>query len=1204
MEYVLNCSCGQCMRVEERHIGRTGKCAKCGAPITVTREAVIPVQTDGSQSHSRSDMSAGGGASTEWKIGDVILDQYEVKAELGRGGMGAVYLVHDRSWDVDFAVKVPQAAQFESAGQRENFVRECHTWMDLGLHPHIVTCQYVRVIAGVPNVFAEYVDGGSLQSWIEDGRLYEGDAKQVMERILSIAIQFAWGLHYAHQKGLVHQDVKPANVMMTTEGVVKVTDFGLANARAAMHESTAMPEGGSILASYGGMTPAYCSPEQADNAARHQAGVPPEQLTKLTRRTDVYSWAVSIFEMFTGGVTWQAGNVVGYALDKYLESNTPVDDLPAMPEAVKTVLQKCLNKEPEIRPREMHEVAEMLKGVYREVTGRAFAQNAPDSATELADVLNNKAVSFLELGKPLDAERLWQEALRLDPHHTEATYNYGLHQWEKCAITDRELVRRMEEVRNSQTGDWQDEYLLGLVHIARLEREGALRVLNEAKQASGNAPKLLRALKQAHGLSLGSLRTYEGHKNIVASMCVSMDGHWVLSGSYDHTLRLWEISTGRCIHTFQGHTNWVESVCLSIDARWALSNSADRTARVWEVATGRCVRTFEANTASWRSICSTANGLYTISVGNSNICMWDVSTGRRMLTFRIDQGNVTSVGLSLSADGCWVLSGNADKTLRLWEVATGRCVRTLEGHTGPVRSVFLTDDGRRALSSSSDNTLRVWDISTGQCVRMFQVPPDGMRFVRLTNDGRWVLSGGGEELGSVNHALRLWNVSTGRCIHTFEEHKGNVHSVCLSADGRWILSGNDDGTLRLWDMSLASCKQQMMPPYALSNPVTAKAAGEDDRRFRALLGAAKTALGAGRIQESIAKATEARSVQGRERDSEALDLWNTIRGHTRISGFRGGWHRSSIECEARAVCLTADGRWALSGGKDKSLYLWDVSSGRQIRSFEGHTNGVKCVCVTADGRWALSAGVDRTFRLWDVPTGRCVRSLFEGDRICEDSASITADGRWVLSCGGKTLRLWQISTGECVRTFEGHSDTIYSVCITPDGRWALSGSDDKTLRLWEISTGRCVRKFKGHTNCIRTVCVSADGRWALSGSYDHSLRLWDVSTGRCVHMFKGHTEWVLSVCITADGRWALSGSQDSTLRLWDASTGECVRIFEGHRRGVHSVCLSADGRWALSGSDDKTIRLWELDWELDSELGVYDRDKSERKALAWAFWKR
>ena len=172
-----------------------------------------------------------------WQVGEVILDLYEVTDILGEGGMGTVYKVHHKNWNIDLAVKSPKPEIFAKAGGQENFVREAETWIKLGLHPNTVSCFYVRTLGGIPRVFAEFVEGGSLQDWIENGKLYVGGAQAALSRILDIAIQFAWGLQFAHAQGLIHQDVKPANVLMTSDGTAKVTDFGLARARAAAHEA-------------------------------------------------------------------------------------------------------------------------------------------------------------------------------------------------------------------------------------------------------------------------------------------------------------------------------------------------------------------------------------------------------------------------------------------------------------------------------------------------------------------------------------------------------------------------------------------------------------------------------------------------------------------------------------------------------------------------------------------------------------------------------------------------------------------------------------------------------------------------------------------------------------------------------------------------------------------------------------------------------
>src|SRR5262249_44616251 len=154
-----------------------------------------------------------------WQPGDVLLDLYEVREVFTGGGRGLVYRVRHRGWNMDLAVKCPRPECFRDEQDKEDFEREAETWVKLGLHPHTVTCYYVRRLGGIPRVFAEYVPGGSLHEWVRSKQLYAGGPAVALERILDVAIQFAWGLQHAHEAGLVHRDVKPGNVLLTPEGV-------------------------------------------------------------------------------------------------------------------------------------------------------------------------------------------------------------------------------------------------------------------------------------------------------------------------------------------------------------------------------------------------------------------------------------------------------------------------------------------------------------------------------------------------------------------------------------------------------------------------------------------------------------------------------------------------------------------------------------------------------------------------------------------------------------------------------------------------------------------------------------------------------------------------------------------------------------------------------------------------------------------------
>ncbi len=1043
----------------------------------------------------------------EWQVGETLLDLYEVTGLLGEGGMGKVYKVHHKGWNTDLAVKSPRSEIFSTAGGKENFIREAETWVNLGLHPHTVSCYYVRTLGDIPRVFAEYVEGGSLQYWIRTRGLYEGGPEKALERILDIAIQFAWGLDYAHERGLVHQDVKPANVMMTADGTAKVTDFGLAKARGLAGEAGVAAAGGgqSILVSTGGMTPAYCSPEQAVRKA-------------LTRATDVWSWGLSVLEMFTGEVTWMAGQAAAEALESYLEMGTDDAAIPQMPEAVAALLKRCFAHDPEARPHTMRDIGESLREIYEPLTGKPYARAEPKTAELTADSLNNRALSFLDLGKQTKAESAWQSALAADPQHPQTTYNRGVALWRRGELTDIALLPQLEAVRVSHGNSWETKHLLALAHLERGDVDSALSLLEEAAREAPTETELQKAIKLARSGEIAParcLRTFEGHTHDVNSVCFSPDGCWALSGSKDMTLRLWEVATGRCVRTFEGHTERVYSVCLSAHGRWALSGGGDKSLRLWEVATGRCLRTLEGHTRWVNSVCLSADGRWALSgSADKTLRLWEVATGRWLRTFEGHTDDVNSV--CFSPDGRWALSGSWDKTLRLWEVATGRCLRTFEGHTNDVYSVCLTADGRSALSGGDDKTLRLWEAATGRCLRTLEGHTGPVRSVCLSADGRWALSGSRDE------TLRLWELATGRCLRTLEGHPGPVLSVCLSLDGRWALSGSEPKTVLLWELPIESGRTW---PLQLARLWSYAALSEVETRAHYLLKQAEVALQEARVATALGHLREARALPGRERAPESLEALTRVSLSCQRVALRGGWPAKTFEGHTErvvSVCLSADARWALSGNIDYTVRLWEVATGRCLRTFEGHTERVVSVCMSADARWALSGS-------WD-----------------------------------QTLRLWEVATGRCLRIFEGHRDSVTSVSLSADGRWALSGSQDRTLRLWEVATGRCLGTLEE--------LKAPEGAWYSP----------EVPRGRCLRTLEGHTEGVLSVCLSADSRWAVSGSKDKTVRLWEAATGGCLRTLEGHTELVSCVCLSVDGRWALSGSSDKTLRLWELDWELEA----------------------
>ncbi|MGB9306687.1 MAG: protein kinase, partial [Mycobacterium sp.] len=726
------------------------------------------------------------GSNAFWRVGDVVEDLYEVRQVITSGGMGVVCRVQHRGWGMDLAVKTPRPELVSSPERLVDFEVEAQAWVGLGLHPHVVSCVYVRRLDGLPRVFAEWVEGGSLAEAINSGRLYEGASGQVLARIVDVAIQFAWGLDHAHSRGLIHQDVKPANVMLTADWVVKVADFGLAKARTVAGETAASAPGVSVSAGYGGMTPAYCSPEQAAAARIATAGASPQP---LTRATDVWSWAISVWEMFAGELPCRHGSAAAEAFVAFREDPWVADPgIPAMPDTVADLLVRCQEPDSATRPRRMDEIAEELVTVYRQLVGAAYPRSKPDAAAMLADGLNNEALSMLDLGRTADAEQLWQQALKADPHHPHSVYNFGLLRWRGAQITDTDLVKGLEGAGLSHPGP-ESGLLLASVHLERHDTAAARDLLVAlAEQAPGDR-RITDALQAARRQNDLAARVLASNEGAVSAVAVSADGHIAVAGVDDKTVRVWDLDRGVCRGALSGHEALVSSVAISGDGRIAVSaGGTDGTVRVWDLDNVVCLGILTGHEGLVSSVSVTGDGGIALSGGASDatVRVWDLNTRVCLRTLAGHENGVTSV--AVSPNGQIAVSGSGgegdDQTFIVWHVASGSWLQ--KGHGGSVLSVALTD-GWRAVTGSMNGHVGVWDLIAG--TRLHNLTGHTlMCSVAVSGDGRLALS------GNFDGAVRVWDMGAGVCLRTLSGHTNWVRSVSLSGDGRVAVSGSLDGT--------------------------------------------------------------------------------------------------------------------------------------------------------------------------------------------------------------------------------------------------------------------------------------------------------------------------------------------------------------------------------------------------------------------------
>jgi WD40 repeat protein/serine/threonine protein kinase len=274
------------------------------------------------------------------------------------------------------------------------------------------------------------------------------------------------------------------------------------------------------------------------------------------------------------------------------------------------------------------------------------------------------------------------------------------------------------------------------------------------------------------------------------------------------------------------------------------------------------------------------------------------------------------------------------------------------------------------------------------------------------------------------------------------------------------------------------------------------------------------------------------------------------------------------------VSVSRDGRLAISASEDRTLRLWDVTSGECLQTLTGHTGPVNRVAMSSDGLTAVSSARDRTVRIWDLAAGRCLHVLREhADNV--RGLALTPDGVLAVSAGDDdTIRLWHVPSGQWQATLPGDCGRVGAVDVTPDGKMVVSGGWDGSVRLWDTRSRECVRIFQSYTGPVVAVAVAADGTSVLSGGHDMRVRLWDVIAGSCLRVLEGHTNGVREVALTPDGRAAFSAGWDGSLRVWDVGTGECLRALQ--TSPIQNLALTPDGRIAASACYDQTLRVWDL----------------------------
>jgi WD40 repeat protein/tRNA A-37 threonylcarbamoyl transferase component Bud32 len=525
--------------------------------------------------------------------------------------------------------------------------------------------------------------------------------------------------------------------------------------------------------------------------------------------------------------------------------------------------------------------------------------------------------------------------------------------------------------------------------------------------------------------------------------------------------------------------------------------------------------------------------------------------------------------LAFSPDGRWLASAGGDKTVVIWDVASGEVYRRLSGHSQPVTAVAFSPDGKHLASASGDfrtaaepspGEIRIWESP-------FVLPPVeleghrlGIRAVAFSPDSRYLACGGaGYDANNgrmLPGELTVWEWELRKPV-AFGKHRGGVVSVSFSPDGRHLASAGDDSFVRLWDA--AGSGEALVSFRGNGAPVTCLAFSPDGQTLAS--GGADADIRIWDVCSSLRRATGPAEKQAR--GTEPFGPLRILTGHKK---------------ELCALAYSADGRWLASAGADQVVRLWDCSNsgikGEASEVLRGDTGPVRCVAFSPDGWRLASAGFDRDVKVWAVG-GRPPLHL-TGHRSTVCGLSFTPTGReLVTSSADRSIKVWNIDLGLATQTFYGHAAEVTKVALSRDGRRLASASGDRSVILREFPAGNILQRLTGHTGSVGCVAFRGASYELASGCDDQTVRVWDPITGQC-RLILGHAAPVRGIDYDREGRRLVSVSEDGSVKLWNADTGELLSTFPAHRGAALAVAFCPDGRTLTSGGADGDVILWEL----------------------------
>jgi WD40 repeat protein len=628
----------------------------------------------------------------------------------------------------------------------------------------------------------------------------------------------------------------------------------------------------------------------------------------------------------------------------------------------------------------------------------------------------------------------------------------------------------------------------------------------------------------------------------------------------DSALFLWDMTRGKLRRRSLGHQGGVTDISFAADGKTLLSTGRDGTALVWDVA--RLIEHGQPREDLAKKPPVPPSDYHGDPLPDGALARLGSVRWRR-------SGTIASV--VFSADGKILVAGgggNEESVLTVWDAATGKELRRLDGVAYGYTHVAFSPAGS-VLAVSSDGRVDCWDVATGRLLHQLAADPHYVYALAFAPDGKTLAAAGGTHEEGKRNTIGLWDVATGNAVRRLEGHATAITALTFTADGRLLSTSGDlsvsannssrtvPGRLCLWDV--ASGKKLHERRNNHGYPVLAPGGG------------------------ALAFRHEDKSVR----------LVDPLTGR----------ERSRLAVQDVSLAFSPDGAVVATGNAHEMVRLWDAATGKELRRFEGHLgHGTYVANFSPDGKVLATTDYNGAVRLWDVAAGREL-CPFDGHLDTVGCVACSADGRTVATSGpDRTIRLWEAATGKGLRHWRGHEDGVAALAFAPDGKALASAGKDGTAALWEVATGKELRRLLAGPGGVRSLAFAAAGRLLVTGGRDGTVRKWDAASGKEVGRFSCHPEEVAFIVFSADGEWLAcaggngrDGSGDGEVRLWRVATGKELPAIDlgkdpdafNSRLLCWAVAFSPDGRLLATSESLETrglrsvlsrhtIRVWEI----------------------------